>query len=85
MHKRLPTASAGTRQKSDDVRVLSAAGPFPGQDQAAIWLRSAMVALAFLASAAAVVSWQAQYRMVFAVKYCRRSRLSRRAFPMSPR
>jgi hypothetical protein len=28
-----------------------------------------MIALAFLASAAAVVSWQAQYRLVFAVKH----------------
>jgi hypothetical protein len=33
-------------------------------DRAAAWLRNAMVALGLLAVAAAVVSWEAQYRMV---------------------
>ena len=39
-----------------------------GGDQAATWLRAAMAALGILAAAAAVVSFAAQYRMVFAAK-----------------
>ena len=39
------------------------------KDRAATWLRSAILALGVLAGAAAVVSWQAQYRLVFAVKH----------------
>jgi hypothetical protein len=38
------------------------------KDQAGRWLRSAMIALGLLAAAAAVVSFEAQYRMVFAAK-----------------
>jgi hypothetical protein len=53
-----------------DVRIVNAAPERPMEkDRAASWLRSAMIALAVLASAAAVVSWQAQYRLVFAVKH----------------
>ena len=37
-------------------------------DQATTWLRCAMLALGVLAAAAAVVSFEAQYRMVFAAK-----------------
>ena len=37
-------------------------------DRAATWLRAAMGALGVLAAAAAVVSYEAQYRMVFAAK-----------------
>src|SRR6266704_210632 len=39
------------------------------QDRAATWLRNAMIALGLLAAAAAVVSFEAQYRMVFAAKH----------------
>ena len=38
-------------------------------DQATTWLRCAMIALGVLAAAAAVVSFAAQYRMVFAAKH----------------
>ena len=37
-------------------------------NQAGTWLRAAMGALGILAAAAAVVSFEAQYRMVFAAK-----------------
>jgi hypothetical protein len=53
----------------DGVRVVNVtphAGQGPGQ--AGWWLRGAAVALGVLAAAAAVVSWDAQYRMVRAVK-----------------
>jgi hypothetical protein len=45
-------------------------GPKEGRprDQAGQWLRSAMIALGLLAAAAAVVSFEAQYRMVYAAK-----------------
>jgi hypothetical protein len=39
------------------------------KDRAATWLRNAMIALGLLAAAAAVVSFEAQYRMVFAAKH----------------
>lgn len=44
--------------------------PNAGQpkDQAGTWLRNAMIALGLLAAAAAVVSFEAQYRMVYAAK-----------------
>ena len=38
-------------------------------DRAQTWLRNAMIALAVLATAAAVVSWDAQYVLVRAVKH----------------
>jgi hypothetical protein len=38
------------------------------KDRAATWLRNAMIALGLLALCAAVVSWTAQYRLVFDVK-----------------
>src|SRR5579863_1342947 len=53
----------------DGVRVVNVtphAGQGPGQ--AGWWLRGAAIALGVLAAAAAVVSWDAQYRMVRAVK-----------------
>jgi hypothetical protein len=39
------------------------------KDRAATWLRNAMIALGLLAAAAAVVSFEAQYRMVYAAKH----------------
>jgi hypothetical protein len=42
--------------------------PPPTKDRAATWLRNAMIALGLLALCAAVVSWTAQYRLVFDVK-----------------
>ena len=52
---------------------LDASGPLPGgsqpgKDRPARWLTASMLALAVLAAAAAVVSYAAQYRMVFAAK-----------------
>jgi hypothetical protein len=38
-------------------------------DRAAAWLRNAMLALGLLAVAAAVVSWEAQYRMVYSARH----------------
>jgi hypothetical protein len=38
------------------------------KDRASVWLRNAMIALGLLAFCAAVVSWEAQYRLVFDVK-----------------
>jgi len=38
-------------------------------DRAAAWLRNAMLALGLLAIAAAVVSWAAQYRMVYSARH----------------
>jgi hypothetical protein len=46
---------------------MTQAGSAPG-DRARTWLASAMVALAVLAAAAAVVSWDAQYTLVMAIK-----------------
>src|SRR2546430_8805376 len=55
------------------VRRLRLAPSIPGEaepakDRAATWLRNAMIALGLLALCAAVVSWTAQYRLVFDVK-----------------
>src|SRR6266704_3489700 len=47
---------------------LSLRRPKPSKDRGAAWLRNAMVSLGFLAVASAVVSFTAQYRLVFAVK-----------------
>ena len=41
----------------------------PTQDRASRWLRNAMLALGLLAACAAVVSWTAQFRLVYAVKH----------------
>jgi hypothetical protein len=53
----------------DGVRVVNVT-PGGGQDKDAArnWLRVAMIALGVLASAAAAVSWQAQYKMVLDIK-----------------
>jgi hypothetical protein len=53
------------RQEADGP-VLSTGRP--GRDDPARWLSASMLALAVLAAAAAVVSYTAQYRMVFAAK-----------------
>jgi hypothetical protein len=45
------------------------AEPRPPMDQAGQWLRNAMLALALLAATAAVVSFAAQFRMVFTAKH----------------
>jgi hypothetical protein len=52
------------------TRIVNLAWRAPaGKDRAAVWLRNAMIALAVLAAAAAVVSFEAQYRMVQAAKH----------------
>ena len=43
--------------------------PEPAKERGAAWLRNAMLALGALAAGAAVVSWTAQYRLVFAIKH----------------
>lgn len=48
------------------LRLLGGRGQ---EDRAGTWLRNAMIALGLLAAAAAVVSFEAQYRMVFAAKH----------------
>lgn len=56
---------------TNGVRVLNLAPGKPGReakDQATNWLRGAMLALGLLAAAAAVVSYAAQYHMVYAAK-----------------
>jgi hypothetical protein len=52
----------------DGVRVVNVLPGGRGPGQAGWWLRGAAVALGVLAAAAAAVSWQAQYAMVWAVK-----------------
>lgn len=48
---------------------LTLRGPGGKKDRAATWLRNAMIALGLLAAAAAVVSFAAQYRMVWAARH----------------
>ena len=50
-------------------------------DTGRAWLRNAMAALAVLAAAAAVVSWDAQYVLVRQVKHTRPSPRWRQASP----
>lgn len=62
------TASPGGAGR-EGLRIMPVASTSTdGRDRAQTWLRSAMAALAVLAAAAAVVSWDAQYVMVRAVK-----------------
>lgn len=49
-------------------RTLPASPPAVAPDTSRAWLRNALAALGVLAAAAAVVSWQAQFAMVDAVK-----------------
>jgi hypothetical protein len=62
------TGIDATRPHQSTVINTRPAGRDP-HDRAQAWLRNAMIALAVLAAAAAVVSWEAQYVMVQAVKY----------------
>lgn len=55
-------------QPRNTVRWVNMSLRSPTPDRARIWLRSALAALALLAAAAAVVSWDAQYVLVRAVK-----------------
>ena len=52
----------------DGVRVVNVTPDGDGQRAGAWWLRCAAVAVGVLAAAAAAVSWQAQYMMVWRVK-----------------
>lgn len=45
--------------------------PGDTRDRGSAWLRNAMISLGFLAAASAVVSFTAQYRLVFAAKHVR--------------
>lgn len=55
-------------QRLDGTYAPLPGGGKSGKDRPARWLTAAMLALAVLAAAAAVVSFAAQYRMVFAAK-----------------
>ncbi len=64
-----PLRAAGDRHDPGAVTVIGAgAGQAAGGDTGGAWLRNAITALAVLALAAAVVSWDAQYVLVHAVK-----------------
>jgi hypothetical protein len=63
--RRQPTAPSGNGSAARTASVHVAADP-AGTGRA--WLRGAMAALAVLAASAAVVSWNAQYVMVYSVR-----------------
>jgi cell division septum initiation protein DivIVA len=68
----IPDGAYGPAGRRNGVRVLNLTLRNPensGKDRAGVWLRNAMIALAVLAAAAAVVSFQAQYRMVLTAKH----------------
>jgi hypothetical protein len=56
--------------EEDGVKWLNLS-PGKSRDRSAMWLRNAMIALAVLAFAAAIVSFEAQFQMVYAVKNLR--------------
>lgn len=69
----IPDEEYGPATERNGQRVLNVTwrrprGDAAGTDPAGKWLRAAMAALGLLAAAAAVVSFDAQYRMVFAAK-----------------
>ena len=68
-HRLHPGAKDTVRPGTANLTVITPAPEKrdPG-DRAQAWLRGAMVALAVLAAAAAVVSWDAQYVLVRSVK-----------------
>src|ERR1022692_2342469 len=53
---------------ADGVRVIDLAVPASGRERPARWLTVSMVSLGIVAAASAVVSYSAQYWMVFAAK-----------------
>ena len=61
-------ADFATAPDRDGVRVVNVTAGGDGQRAGAWWLRCAAVAVGVLAAAAAAVSWQAQYMMVWRVK-----------------
>jgi hypothetical protein len=61
-----PTHLGNGSTSRADAKIIHLAKP---GDRAAAWLRNAMVALGLLAVAAAVVSWEAQYRMVYSARH----------------
>jgi hypothetical protein len=60
---RLGNGAPGRANEEEIVHLRAA------NDRAAAWLRNAMLALGLLALAAAVVSWEAQYRMVYSARH----------------
>ncbi len=85
-HRVRPASSSATGPPISATRLITP-GPVR-QDpahRAQAWLRNAMAALAILATAAAVVSWQAQYVLVWSVKHTTSSPPWRRASPTSGR
>jgi hypothetical protein len=69
-HRTSPATAITGGTGSRSLRIITAPPALPGQrDRAQAWLRSAMVALAVLAAAAAAVSCDAQYEMVGSVKH----------------
>ena len=63
-----PLRAAGDRRDPGAVTVIGAGAGQSAGDTGGAWLRNAITALAVLALAAAVVSWDAQYVLVHAVK-----------------
>ena len=70
-HRLQPTQQAPAGPGHRDASRLITPGPSERdpRDRAQAWLRGAMLALAVLAAAAAVVSWDAQYVLVRSVKH----------------
>ena len=64
---------------------LSLRRPREPGDRSATWLRCAMLALGLLAAAAAAVSFQAQYKMVYAAKGVQWAAALEAAIPDAPR
>jgi hypothetical protein len=62
---------AGVHADSSGTRIVNLTPPRPKdtKDRGSAWLRNAMISLGFLAAASAVVSFTAQYRLVFAAKH----------------
>ena len=57
--------------RRDGVQMVAWRAGDGSQDRAGKWLRNAMLALAVLAAAAAVVSYQAQYELIASLKHAR--------------
>ena len=67
----LPIPAPSLMTRSNEAGKIASGRPRydpPGQDHSGIWLRNAAAGLCLLAAAAAVVSFTAQYRLVYATR-----------------